>query len=45
MLLLKLDTAPDILQKSKKALILAIDQTKSNPKAKSVDYIIDVDPY
>ncbi|MFY0673157.1 MAG: primosomal protein N' [Bacteroidia bacterium] len=44
-LLLKLDIAPDILQKSKKALIMAIDQTKSTPNAKSVDYIVDVDPY
>ncbi len=44
-ILLKLDTKADLLQKSKKGLILSIDKAKSTPNAKSVDYIIDVDPY
>ncbi|MBI1185483.1 primosomal protein N' [bacterium] len=44
-LMLKCDNNPKSISQAKKALLTTIDKLKSNPKAKSVDYIIDVDPY
>ena len=44
-LLIKSGIEPKSLLYTKEALRFALDQTKSNPNGKSVDYILDIDPY